>query len=204
MGSSSSRVPTSRRLSRPTAEDAWRDCPVRSISRSWIRPASPNWLTNSIMRSHSSRRMQRKKRSARCSIAACEVRRNTRIRSCGSFGKCKASSMNSGSRFSTPMRGRRSLTRTGRCFATLSMAAHTSPSAGKFLQLAASWLRRTKAALSRLCCSGSGSLANCSPTLRIAVLMSEPPGPTKRSAIWLKPMAVLRRGSASLASRQFT
>ena len=50
------------------------DWPMRSISRASCSPSGPSSLTISTMRSHSSRRMQRKKRSARCSTAACEVR----------------------------------------------------------------------------------------------------------------------------------
>ena len=45
-------------------------------------------------------------------------------------------------------------------------------------------------------------LAHRSPILRIDSAIKSPPAAANRSASWLMPVAILRRGSASFASRQ--
>jgi len=71
--------------------------PVRSISRIWARAGRSSSRTSSTMRSHSSRRMQRKKRSARCSTAAGSFAGKTRSQIWGTANPQRPS-MNSGNR----------------------------------------------------------------------------------------------------------
>ena len=111
-----------------------------------------------------------------------EVRRSTIIRSGGTCGRRNASSLNSGRRFSTPIRGRSSFAIAGRCLATPSMALQTSPNAAYCLRFPASELSRTKAALNKLCISGSESRTSASPILWMTGPIKSMPGAANRSA----------------------
>jgi len=111
---------TSRRLSNPTTEAAWRGCPTRKHLRICSCAGVP-----SSLRCHNGGRTLR---------AACSEKKpgpkvlhgglrgagaELESRSVGSSATGMASSMNSGRRFSTPMRGRSSVASTdagGRCF----------------------------------------------------------------------------------------
>ena len=100
-----------------------------------------------------------------------------------------------------PMRGCSSVASTGLCLARPSMAAQSSFTAPNCRWLLASELSLTNAALNSVCNSGSDSRPSTSPTLRIAKVNNSPLTENK-SASWLSPVVVFRRGSISLASRQ--
>src|SRR5437660_1079022 len=179
---SSSNLGTSSRLSSPMDETACLCAPLCSISRRYSLAAGPNPCTSSTMRSHSSRRIERKKRSARCSVAACEFRRNTSSRSVETFCWRKASSMKSGRRVSNPIRGRSSFSSAGRRLATYSIASHACATARYCLRWLASVLSRTKAAPNNGSISGSDSLAIASPSACALSPSTVPPTVAYRSA----------------------
>src|SRR6185312_3669365 len=113
------------------------------------------------------------------------------------------SSRNSGRRFSTPTRGRRSFASTGRCFPIASRASQTAAKAPYCLRLLASELSLTKAAPINACSSESCSLLNASPSLCNANDMLLSPRAAYRSPSWLMPMAVLRRNAGGFMRHQY-
>ena len=201
-----SSVGTSRRLSNPTAAGCLARLSGAQHFAKLLQAGSARVpAPTSTMRSHSSRRMQRKKRSAddaRSQPANCA--RSTCISSCENcgllqrlFDEFRQAVLHADAR--TQIRW----PAPAAAWQSIPSPRKLRPRRRTACELLASALRRTKAAPSMLCISVSASFARRSPTLldggphHFAARRwqtSRPVGPI--------PMAVLRRGSASLASRQ--
>ncbi len=162
----------------------------------------PRFLTSSIMRSHSSRRMQRKKRSARCSAPAWLVRRSTRQefrRNCFDsqrfFDVLRQTVFHANAR--TQIRDQ-----------------HGPLDADQFHSGADLIHRRIVFGRTGFLAEANKGRAHQALQLRfllrnqlfadslIASPMASPPRRAYRSATWLIPMAVFRRDSVSFTLRQ--
>ena len=165
-------------------------------------PEIPSAFTNSIMRSHSSRRMQRKKRSARCSAPAWVVRRRTSSRS----GANRFLPQRLFNKFRQPVLDadpRAQIVHQHRTLHPHQLHGRRRPRSPPHNSWPR-WLPGSGARKPRSACSAVRHLSPrpvCSPSLldRLRPWSVRPDG-EYRSANWLNPMAVLRRGSASLAS----
>src|SRR6267142_1315812 len=152
--------------------------------------------------SESSRRLQRLKRAASCSMVVCGSNFKTSVSPAATWRAFSASSTNSGTRSSIPIFPRRLRAIPGLCDSTPATRSSACSIAGKYRLVAASWLSRTKAALTKPWSSESCSTLSRRPRCRSALLSNLGSALAYNSAISESPTAVFFRASASSLSAQ--
>ena len=187
-------------LSRPVISTASAMGPPRTVLRRYCKASSPRSPARLATCSASSRKLQRLKRVASCSIVVCGKSFRTFVNPAATCRARKASSTKSGTRSSMPIFERKLRAIPGRWASTPATKSSACSIAGKYRLVAASWLKRTNAALTSPCISMSCSRLSRTPRCRSASLSNFGSAFAYSSAISESPTAVFFRASASSLS----
>src|SRR6266478_3618581 len=150
-------------LSRPTISVASGTGPPRTVLRRYCTASSPKSTARLAMCSASSRKLQRLRRLASCSIVLCGSSFRTLVSPAEVCRARNASSTNSGIRSSMPIFPRNALAIPGRWVSMPATKSSACSMAEKQRWVAACWLKRTNAALTSACDSASCSTLRRTP-----------------------------------------